>query len=789
VAFAPFSRCLSALLFALPFCTDAAPAQSLPDFSAPVLLAPANSAQNLWLGNAANTLYANQSSRLEIRITPANNGLYRLVANDARIAALPGGIVALRSGDLGDAQLFRITSAQGNLKFFSIAQKAYLRVDPATGALWADAQSDSAATAFRAQVASSVPVNDTRAVHLRVTNNAKSISPNLYGIFFEDLSFAADGGLYAELVANRSFEYTASDRPGWNGLTNWHLDANPANSLTLAKDAPLHPNNPTYALWQTATTASTLSNDGFDGIPVAAGESFHFSIFRKLISGSATATHVRLVAANGAILADSALPAATSVWHKVAIDLKSQAADEKAHLELVQSQPATIALDMVSLFPSETFHHLPNGMRPDLAQTIADLHPKFMRFPGGCLVHGNGLGNMYRWKESIGPIEQRLEQPNLWGYHQSLGLGFFEFFEFAEAIGATPLPILPAGVSCGNSGAVVTERWDHAQQALPLDLMPQYVQDVLDLVEYANGPANSPWGSKRAAAGHPEPFHLRYLGVGNEDMQTEAFRTRFELLRKALHDSHPEIVIIGTVGPYPAGPDFTSGWNFASSQGIAMVDEHYYQPPDWFYENQWRYDNYDRSKPHVYVGEYAARDNGHSTMHSALAEAVHLTNLERNADVVEMSSYAPLLSKTGHSNWEPDLIHFTNTSVTPSISYWVQSLFSNNAGDKYLASTSDLPLASIQMATSAVLDSHTGDRILKLVNYGSTVRTLSIAFDTTLAPTQTLSISTLTADPQTTNETAANPVKPITTTATVASLNALKLPANSVLILRIPAAK
>ena len=346
--------------------------------------------------------------------------------------------------------------------------------------------------------------------------------------------------------------------------------------------------------------------------------------------------------------------------------------------------PGKVALDMVSLFPEKTFHNRPNGLRADLAQVIADLEPKFMRFPGGCLVHGDGLDNIYHWKETIGPVEQRKPQPNIWRYHQSKGLGYFEYFQFCEDIGAKPLPVVAAGVCCQNSNFLVTHKYGIGQLGLPMDQMPAYVQDVLDLIEFANGPVTSTWGAKRAAAGHPKPFGLQYLGIGNEDKITPVFRERFEMIYKAVKAKHPEITVIGTVGPNPDGDDYDKGWKIADELHLPMVDEHCYKSPQWFWENLQRYDAYDRSRSKVYLGEWASFDDKRrSTLRSAISEAAYLTALERNADVVRFASYAPLLAKRDHTDWTPDLIYFTNTEVFPTINYHVQQLFSVNSGDFY----------------------------------------------------------------------------------------------------------
>jgi len=333
---------------------------------------------------------------------------------------------------------------------------------------------------------------------------------------------------------------------------------------------------------------------------------------------------------------------------------------------------------------------------------------------------------MYRWKDTIGPIHERREQENLWGYHQSVGLGYFEFFQFCEDIGAKPLPIVPAAVSCQHSGQTSST----GQEGLPMDQMAEYVQEVLDLVEWANGPATSEWGAKRAAAGHPEPFGLEYLGVGNEDAQTPAFRERFAMIYSVVKAKHPEITVIGTVGPFPDGEDFEAGWQFADRLAVKMVDEHYYRPPQWFLEHTARYDTYDRSNSLVYVGEYAAHDRDRrTTLRAALAEAAFMTGLERNGDVVRLTSYAPLLGKLGHCQWNPNLIYFSNTEVFPTVSFYVQQMFGANQGDRYLPATLTVtpqPAEGECVAASTVVDSTTGDVIIKLVNASSTPRLAQI---------------------------------------------------------------
>ena len=517
-------------------------------------------------------------------------------------------------------------------------------------------------------------------VTIRADAPGTKISPDLFGIFFEDINYAADGGLYAELLQNRSFEYSAADHYGWNSLTDWGFVTRGGGKGSVAIETadPLNAENPHYAV-VTVTRGGDgvgLMNYGFDGIPLKGGDKYNLSFFARQISGPLLPVVVRLESKTGTLYGEAKFPGLTKKWTKYTATVQAGADDADARLVILTTGAGTFCLDTISLFPQKTFHNRPNGMRADLAQVIADLHPKFVRFPGGCLTHGYGLGNIYRWKNTIGPIERRKEQFNIWHYHQSVGLGFFEYFQFCEDIGAKPLPVLAAGVCCQSSPG--------GQHGLPMDQMKDYVQDVLDLIEYANGPTNSTWGAKRAAAGHPAPFNLEYLGIGNEDGQTPAFGVRFAMIYDAVKAKYPNVTVVGTVGPAPAGGEFTEGWKFASDLGVDMVDEHYYEKPDWFLANQQRYDSYNRTGPKVYVGEYASWGN---SLFNALAEAAYMAALERNGDVVRMASYAPLLGKKQHTQWNPNLIYFDNTTVCPSVNYYVQQLFSLNQGDVYLPTT------------------------------------------------------------------------------------------------------
>lgn len=561
----------------------------------------------------------------------------------------------------------------------------------------------------------------------KTTVASKAISPDLFGVFFEDLSYAADGGLYAELIQNRSFEYSPSDvdawskkRPNWNAFTAWEYitPGYAYGKVELESNSPIHVNNPRYAVItidDVGTGGVGLSNFGFDGIVVKAGEKYNFSVFAKRLSEKSIPLNISLQSRKGEVYGEVSISADSKEWKRYTATLTANRGDDSATLVVLAKDRGKLALDVVSLFPEKTYKNRANGLRSDLAQAIADLHPKFMRFPGGCLVHGDGLGNMYRWKNTIGPVEQRIEQRNIWNYHQSVGLGYFEYFQFCEDIGAKPLPVVAAGVSCQNSGGT----WrigTSGQKGLPMDEMKEYVQEVLDLIEYANGPVTSKWGAKRAAAGHSKPFNLQYIGIGNEDKQTDAFRERFKVIYNAVKAAHPEITIIGTVGPAPKGEDYEQGWMFANQLNIPIVDEHFYEQPEWFLSNNKRYDAYDRRKSQVYIGEYASRKNA---LFNAICEAAFMTALERNGDVVRMASYAPLLASQAHTSWSPNLIYFTNKAVVPTVNYYVQQLFSSNAGDTYYGKVISFERKDTLMAASCVKENKTGDIILKIVNAGA----------------------------------------------------------------------
>jgi alpha-L-arabinofuranosidase len=399
------------------------------------------------------------------------------------------------------------------------------------------------------------------------------------------------------------------------------MDIKGDNTAFLIDSAfPAHNNNPHYAILNTTSSGAALINSGFDKMPVKKGNKYNFSAF-AIKAGKSGKLKISLVSPTKGVLASATLPIAAASWKKINATLVASTDADDAELQIQPLASGQFCFDMISLFPENTFKGRKNGLRADLAQTIADMHPRFVRFPGGCVAHGDGLDNIYRWKNTIGPLESRVPQRNIWNYHQTAGLGYFEYFQFCEDIGAAPVPVIAAGVPCQNSGV-----GGHGQQGgVPMSEMDEYIQDILDLIEWANGDVTTKWGKKRAEAGHPKPFNLKYVGIGNEDLITDIFEERFTMIYNVMKQKHPEITVIGTVGPFYEGTDYTEGWEIANKLDVPMVDEHYYQPPAWFIYNQDFYDKYDRSRSKVYLGEYAAHlPDRPSNLETALSEALYL---------------------------------------------------------------------------------------------------------------------------------------------------------------------
>jgi alpha-L-arabinofuranosidase len=503
------------------------------------------------------------------------------------------------------------------------------------------------------------------------------ISPDLIGVFFEDINYGADGGLYAELVQNRSFEYYSVNGNGMHPLSAWSKVERGGGQIVVTTQTgnPLNARNPTYVriIIVNAGAGVGLMNEGFDGIPVRAGESYDFSFYVKRLRDFTEPFLVTIESAAGTVYASAQIDGVASTWAKYEAVLTSDTTDMNARLVVTTTGTGTVDMDMISLFPRNTFKGRKNGLRADIAQAIADLKPKFMRFPGGCISHGDGLANAYRWKDTIGDVAERRPNWNLWGYHQTYGLGYYEYFLFCEDIGAKPFPVLPVGVSCGF----------RTYQAVPMDQIDEWIQDALDLIEFANGPATTTWGAVRAAMGHPAPFNLAYICLGNEEHDTSQFRERFPLFVEAIRQNHPEIKIIGTSGLGDAIPLYP----FMAQNGVDASDEHYYNSPLWFIHNAHRFDSFDRKMPAVFVGEYASQAD---TVFNAVAEACYLIGIERNSDLVRFAAYAPLVKNLNHYQWDPDLIWFTHDKVFGTACYYVQKMFSLNPGDVCLNYTLDL---------------------------------------------------------------------------------------------------
>jgi alpha-L-arabinofuranosidase len=494
------------------------------------------------------------------------------------------------------------------------------------------------------------------------------IDDTMYGVFFEDINRAADGGLYAELVQNRSFEYSTADNRSYTPLTSWAVSG---TATVRDDDGRLNARNRAYL---SLGAGSSVTNSGYNtGIRVESGKKYDFSVWAR--AEQAGALTVSLADTEGT-LAEVRQVAVKGGWAKYRARFTATRSSTAGRLTVGADN--SVALDMVSLLPRDTYKG--HGLREDLAGKIAALDPGFVRFPGGCLVNTGSMQDYseasnwerrrsYQWKDTVGPVEQRATNSNVWGYNQSYGLGYYEYFQLSEDIGAMPLPVVPALVTgCGQNQAVVDEA-----------LLKRHVQDTLDLIEFANGPVTSEWGRKRAQMGHPKPFHLTHIEVGNEENLPNEFFARFTEFRTAIEARYPDITIISNSGPDDSGSTFDTAWKLNRDADVDMVDEHYYNSPQWFLQNNDRYDSYDRNGPKVFLGEYASQGN---TFKNALTEAAFMTGLERNADVVKLASYAPLLANEDYVQWRPDMIWFNNHASWGSASYEVQKLFMNNVGDR-----------------------------------------------------------------------------------------------------------
>ena len=592
-------------------------------------------------------------------------------------------------------------------------------------------------------VCASFVLSVTAAKPMKAPSGGKKISNELIGIFFEDISMSADGGLCAELIQNGSFEFSPAERDGWGPGTAWR-SIRPGHSLGYIEPRqqdPIHPNNPNYMRLNiervgmyydyNGWTGVGIQNDGYDGILLKGGDKYDFSVFlRNPDEKDKEVRAVLLVQGRGfraqpTVLADTTFTVSGKDWKKYEYTLTAAQNCPNASLQLLSLTTGVMDIDMVSLYPQDTYKG--HGLRKDLAQALVDLNPKFMRFPGGCVVHGGGDGfwDTYRWKTTVGPKETRRGIKNTWGYHQSMEMGYFEYFQFCEDAGMEPLPILPCGVSCqGTNGG-----WNmrtQAQDAVPMSEMQEWVDEALDLIEWANGPADSKWGKVRADAGHPEPFNLKYLGLGNEEKITPEFEERFKYIYDRVREKHPEIVIVGTAGPgsHPGNGDYEEGWRFATELEVPILDEHYYEQRNYFLTSR-QYDSYPRDrKTKVYLGEYASKDR---KLIDALAEGLYLLHVERNADVVVMTSYAPLFARKNTNNWNPDLIYFDNERPFLTCSYYVQQMFGQSSGDYFYGDCVKFDREDDNLlGQSVVLDTQSRRLYLKVCNAGENVAKATI---------------------------------------------------------------
>lgn len=616
-----------------------------------------------------------------------------------------------------------------------------------------------------------------------------AVQPTMYGIFFEDINYAADGGLYGELVKNRSFEFPDA-LMGWKAF----------GKFEVKNDGPFE-RCPHYVVLNYSghnDAATGLQNEGYFGIGIEKNEEYRFSVWAKTVSGDAN-VEVSLVDESTMEehqeFATAELKVSGNEWKKYELILKSPKTVQKANLRLLLKGKNGVALEHVSLFPKHTFKDRENGMRRDLAQALYDLHPGVFRFPGGCIVEGSSLDQRYQWKNSIGPVENRPLNGNRWlstfnyrlfpDYYQSYGLGFYEYFLLSEDIGAEPLPVLNVGMACQFQN-----QNDPSAHVAVKDLQP-YIQDCLDLIEFANGDVNTTWGKKRAEMGHPAPFNLKFLAVGNEQWD-DLYYERLRPFVKAIKAKYPNIKLIGTSGPDSEGEMFEKGWKAMKELKADLVDEHFYRDEHWFLSHGLRYEGYDRKGPKVFAGEYACHGKGKKWNHfeTSLYEAAFMTDLERNADVVDMATYAPLFAHVDGWQWRPDMIWYDNTRMFKSISYYVQQMYACNKGTNVLPLTMNGKSVAGQegqdgLFASAVVDKKKGEIIVKVANTSDKAQDVTLNLNG-LKGSRSAVATTLQSDNMDAENTLDNPnlIRPVETTATCVSKKNMtvlndKLPAKS----------
>ena len=559
------------------------------------------------------------------------------------------------------------------------------------------------------------------------------IQSTMYGLFFEDINYAADGGLYAELVKNRSFEFP-QNLMGWKTF----------GKVSLKDDGPFE-KNPHYVRLAYAGhdhKQTGLDNEGFFGIGVKAGEEYRFSVWARTPEGGEGTIRVELVDTKSMgerqAFATAKLEINSKEWKKYQVILKPEVTHPKGVLRIFLTSKTTVDLEHISLFPVDTWKGHENGMRKDLAQALYDLKPATFRFPGGCIVEGTEQPDRYYWKNTVGPVENRPLNLNRWqytfthrfypDYYQSYGLGFYEYFLLSEEVGAEPLPILSCGLVCQFQNN------DPAAHVAVCDL-DSYIQDALDLIEFANGDTNTQWGKLRAEMGHPAPFNLKYIGIGNEQWGPE-YPERLEPFLAAIRKAYPDIKVVGSSGPDSEGKQFDYLWPEMKRLKADLVDEHFYRPEKWFLAQGARYDNYDRKGPKVFAGEYACHGKGKkwNHFHASLLEAAFMTGLERNADIVEMATYAPLFAHVEGWQWRPDMIWFDNLRSVRTCSYYVQQLYGTYKGTNVLTLTMDKkPVTGAEgqngLFASAVTDKNSGEIIVKVANTSDQAQPLTLKLE------------------------------------------------------------
>lgn len=557
------------------------------------------------------------------------------------------------------------------------------------------------------------------------------IQPTMWGVFFEDINLGADGGIYAELVKNRSFEFS-KPLMGWKVEQNFFNEA----AVTVLNRQGQNLANPRFArvtVNKATTETLSMTNEGFRGMGIKKDLRYDFSVMYRQQTGNLK-LHVEIIAGKNKVIASGIVATETTgdTWKKQRISITANDTAQKAKMKIWFEGSGVIDMDMISLFPEDTWKKRPGGMRADMIQLLADMKPGFMRFPGGCIVEGFDLSQRYKWKNTIAPIEERELIINRWNYEfthrptpdyfQTFGLGFFEYFQLAEDIGASPLPILNCGMACQFNSA----------ELVPLEQIDSYVQDAIDLIEFANGDVSSTWGKVRASMGHPDPFNLKMLGIGNENWGPQ-YIERLQIFKKAIKAKYPNIKLVTSSGTDPNGDRFDFLNGELRKMKVDIIDEHYYRRPEWFFENANRYDNYDRNGAKIFAGEYAGQSDkmvsieNKNNVRTAIAEAAFLTGLERNADVVVMASYAPLFAHVDGWQWTPDLIWVDNLRSAGTVNYQVQKLFATNKGTNAVPALLNNKTLSGQdgLYASAVTDKNSKEIIIKIVNSSNTEKTTS----------------------------------------------------------------